>query len=158
MPASLAPTPERMRRSAFVVSSAVATEAGPARAGSRVHRAISSLERLARTGAITPRQALAGERFRDDYELGVMGAREPAAGSTSTPGWSYTEAQIAAIRRWRIAHNKLGLLSVYVSQVAFADASIAYLARYFHQNRQEVAGVVKIGLDVLADCYHIQEC
>jgi hypothetical protein len=56
------PTPERLKRSSFVVGSAVATEHGPAQAGSRVHRAVSSLERLAKAGTIAPRQLLAGER------------------------------------------------------------------------------------------------
>lgn len=160
-PDAAAPTPERRRRSAFLVGSAVATEHGPARAGSQVHRAISSLERLARNGTISPRQTLAGERFRDDYELGVVGARQPASGSTSTTGWNYSEARIAAVRRWRGGMNKLGLLSVYVLPVAIGepghgDMSIAELARFLRQNRQEVAGVLKIGLDILACHYEIE--
>jgi hypothetical protein len=127
-----------------------------------VHRAISSLERLAKAGTIAPRQLLAGERWRDDYELGVVGAREPASGSTSTSGWNYPDARSAAVRRWRGGMNKLGLLAGYVIPVAIGepghgDWSIAQLARHIHQNRQEVAGCLKIGLDVLACYYEIDE-
>jgi hypothetical protein len=154
------PTPERGLRSEFVVTPAVATEFGPAQAGARVHRAISSLERLARAGTISPAQMLAGERFRDDYELGILGAREPASGSSSSTGWSYTEASIDAVRRWRAAFNKLGPLAGYVIPVAVGqpgqgDWSIAQLARYIGQNRQEVTGCLKVGLTVLVNHYEI---
>jgi hypothetical protein len=155
-----APTPERRRRSTFALTPAVATEAGPARAGARVYRALSSLERLVRNGTIEPRQAQAGERLRDDYELGVEGAREPANGSVGTTGWYYPEAQLAAIERCRKASVVLGPLEPYVLPVVlgwpgFGDVSIAQLARTLRRNRQEVAGILKLGLTALADHYGI---
>jgi hypothetical protein len=58
--------------------------------------------------------------------------------------------------------NSLGLLAGYVFPVAIGqpglgDWSIAQLARHLNQNRQEVAGCLKIGLDVLACYYEIDE-
>jgi hypothetical protein len=155
-----APTPERRRRSAFVAGPAVATEAGPAQAGSRVYRAVSAVDRMLRAGALAPRQAQAADRLRDDYELGVAGARESASGSASSTGWYYAEAQLAALRRYQVALNTLGAMAYYVLPLALGepgtgDMSISQIARRFHQNRQEIAGVIKLGLTALADHYGI---
>jgi hypothetical protein len=143
-----------------MTSPAVATEAGPAQAGSRVWRATSTIERLARAGTIEPRQAQAAERLRDDYELGVAGAREPAGGSSGTTGWYYPEARLAALRRYKSAITTLGPLADWVLLVALGepghgDVSLAAIARRINRNRQEVAGIVKLGLDALADHYGI---
>jgi hypothetical protein len=155
-----APTPQRRRRSSFAVGPAVATETGPARAGSRVYRAVSTVERLLRLGTITPRQAEAANRLRDDYELGVAGAREPASGSTGSVGWHYAEARLAAVCRYQAAIGALGAMAHWVLLVALGepglgDVSISAIARRIARNRQEVAGLVKFGLDVLADHYGI---
>jgi hypothetical protein len=154
--ANLEPTPERRRRSAFVVSPAVATESGPARAGSRVYRALSTVERLLRAGAIEPRQAQAADRLRDDFELGVAGAREPATGSVGATGWYYAEARLAALRRYKDAMKRLGPLAPCVLWIVLSDESLSALARKFSRfSRQEVAGVFKLGLSTLADHYGI---
>jgi hypothetical protein len=153
-----APTPERKRRSAFVVGPAVATEEGPAQAGSRVYRASSTIEQMLRRGTIEPRQAQAAERLRDDWELGVAGAREPATGSVGATGWYYAEARLAALRRYQDAIAKLGPMADYVLPIVlgttgFGDVSLSLLARLANRNRQEIAGVLKLGLDTLADHY-----
>jgi hypothetical protein len=152
-----APTPERQRRCAFVVTPAVATEAGPAQAGSRVYRASSSVERLLRRAAIDPRQAQAAERLRDDWELGVVGAREPASGSVGSTGWYYAEARLAALRSFQMARKKLGPMQTYVLPVVIDELSLTELARWTRCNRQEVAGILKLGLDTLADHYGIDD-
>jgi hypothetical protein len=155
-----APTPERRRRSAFLVTPAVATEAGPARAGSRVHRALSTLDRLLRNGTISPRQAQAGNRLRDDFELGLLGAREPASGSGGATGWYYAEARLAALRRYQQALCAVYPMARYVLPIigvpGHGDVSISDLARFLGRNRQEVAGVLKLGLDTLADYYGLK--
>jgi hypothetical protein len=148
-----APTPERQRRSAFVVTPAVATDSGPAQAGSRVYRALSTVERMLRTGALEPRQAQAAERLRDDFELGVAGAREPASGSVGATGWYYAEARLAALRRYQNALAKLGPLTPCIVWIVLREFSLSALARILNRNRQEVAGVLKLGLDTLADHY-----
>jgi hypothetical protein len=152
-----APTPERRRRSAFLVGPAIGTESEAARAGSRVYRSLTTLERLARDGAISPRQAEAGERLRTDYELGIAGARD-AAGNSPAIGWYYAEARLAAIRSFQAASNALGPLCRYVVPIAvgnpgMGECSISTLARSLSANRQEIAGIVKLGLNTLADHY-----
>jgi hypothetical protein len=151
-----APTPERRRRSAFLVGPAVATEAGPARAGTRVYRALSTVERMVRAGAVEPRQAQAADRLRDDWELGVVGAREPASGSVGSAGWYYAEARLAALRRYQNALAALGPLTPCVAWVVLGEFSLSALARILDRNRQEVAGVLKLGLDTLADHYGLK--
>jgi hypothetical protein len=149
-----APTPERARRSAFVSAPAIGTEAEAARAGARMYRALSSLDRLLRDGSIERRQAEAGERLRDDYELGVAGARN-SAGSGAAPGWYYAEARLAAVRRYKQAEARLGPLWDYTASLALGS-TISELARQMKRNRQEIAGICKLGLDVLADVYGIK--
>jgi hypothetical protein len=148
-----APTPERRKRSAFLVTPAVATEAGPARAGTRVWRALSTVERMLRSGAIEPRQAHAAERLRDDWELGVVGAREPASGSGGAAGWYYAETRLAALRRYQNALAILGPLTPCVVWIVLSEFSLSALARILNRNRQEIAGILKLGLDTLADHY-----
>lgn len=149
------PTPERRRRSTWLEGPAVATEHGPARAGTRLHRALSTLERLAKNGILEPRQAEAGERLRTDYELGLLGVREPASGSVSSTGWYYAEARLAAIRRAEKAIAALGPTWPVVLAVAVHDHPISGIARFLQQNRQEVAGMLKCGLSALAEHYGI---
>jgi hypothetical protein len=149
------PTPERQRRSSFVVSPAFSTENEPALAGSRVYRVSSTVERMLRTGAVSPRQAQAADRLRDDWELGVAGAREPATGNVGATGWYYAEARLAALRRYQDAIAKLGPMEPYVLWIVISDVSLSALARIVSRNRQEVAGILKLALTTLADHYGI---
>lgn len=150
------PTLERRSRSRFVSAPAIGTEAEAARAGLRMYRALSTIERLLRDGSISLRQADAGERLRDDYELGIAGARD-TAGSGSAIGWYYAEARLAACRSYQQAIAALGPLWRYVLPVCVGDEqSISALARTLKRNRQELAGLIKFGLDVLADHYGIR--
>jgi hypothetical protein len=160
MPPSLnEPTLERRSRSAFVSAPAPSTDIEVARAGMRMYRALSTVERLLRDGAITPRQAEAADRLRDDSDLGIHGARD-AGGSSSTTGWYIAQAQLAAMRRYKAAIRALGPLWRYVVPIVVGlpgagDISISDLARLLGRNRQEIAGIVKLGLDVLADHYKL---
>lgn len=155
-----APTDERRSRSAFLSAPAIGTEAGPARAGARMYRALTTLERLLRDAVIVPRQYDAGERLRVDHELGVVGARDQA-GSGGFSGWYYAEARLAAVGRWQAALNALGPLWRYTLPVCIGapgggEVSISELARSLGRNRQEIAGIVKLGLDTLADHYELR--
>jgi hypothetical protein len=110
---------------------------------------------MLRAGALSPRQAQAAEQLRDDWELGIAGAREPASGSVGATGWYYAEARLAAIRRYQTAVAKLGPMARYVLYIAVVEISLSQLARWIGSNRQEVAGVLKLGLETLADHYGI---
>lgn len=148
-----APTPERRRRGAFVSAPAIGTESEAARAGARMYRSISAVERLLRDGSIAPAQAEAADRLRDDFELGVEGARDAPGSGSGAPGWYYADARLAALRRYELARIALGPLWSYTAPIALDAARISDLARLLGRNRQELAGIVKLGLDVLADHY-----
>jgi hypothetical protein len=155
-----APTPERHRRSAYISAPAIGTEAEPARAGLRMYRSLTTLERLLRDGAIDPRQYDGGEHLRIDFELGVQGARDQA-GSGGFSGWYYAEARLAAVGRYQGAVNALGPLWRYTLPVCVGlpgggDVSLSSLARLMGKHRQEIAGIVKLGLDTLADHYELR--
>ena len=157
-PRALKPTPERARLSLLREGPAISTEQGPARAGARLWRAISTLERLRRDDVISPRQAEAGAALREDWEIGVIGVRLEA-GSGGSLGWYYPGGRLMALKRWKQALEALGSrLSRYVEPVAYGrpgggDVSISDLARQLGENRQGVAACLRVGLDVLADHY-----
>ena len=156
-----APSPERQRRSEFLSAPALSTDQGPARAGARMYRALSTLDRLLRDGVIGPRQHDAGERFRSDYEVGIAGAREDI-GSGGVAGYYYAEVRLRAVERYQLALKALGPLWRYtvpicIGQLGSGDVTFSELARMLGRNRQEIAGIVKLGLDTLADCYDLPE-
>lgn len=155
-----APTEERRARGAFVSAPAIGTDAGPARAGARMYRSLSTIERLLRDGAITDRQASGGELLRTDHELGIVGARN-GVGSGAAASWGYAEARLGAVKRYQSALAALGplwryTLPICVGEPGGGDISISELARLLNRNRQEVAGIVKLGLDTLADHYEVR--
>src|SRR5215831_11043760 len=149
-----APTPERLRRSSYVTAPAIGTEAEPGRAGQRMYRALSTIERLLRDGHLTPRQAEAGDRLRDDYELGVEGVRNGQGNGQW--GWSFPEAQLQAVKRFHLAAHALGPhVHSVVFWVCVGGVTLKTLAAHLQprRNRQELAGILKVGLDMLADHY-----
>ena len=149
------PTAERARRSAFLSAPAIGTEQEPARAGARMYRALSTIERLRRDGSITARQAEAGERIRIDYELGIAGARDAAQGSSSAFGWYYADARLRALESYQSAATALGRTAAFVLPICISEISLSQLARLQRLNRQEVTGIVKLGLTILADHYDL---
>jgi len=156
-----APTLERQTRSAFLSAPAIGTDQEPARAGARMYRALTTLERLLRDGTISARQADAGERFRSDYEVGIAGAREDI-GSGGVAGYYYAEARLLAVERYQRAIRDLGPLWRYtvpvcIGELGSGDISFSQLARLLGRNRQEIAGIVKLGLDVLGDAYELPD-
>ena len=152
------PTVERRHHGACVELPAIGTESAVAQAGARMFRAVSTIDRLRKDGALSARQADAGERLRTDYELGVAGARDQL-GAGGNFGWYYAEARLNALRNYQDACNALGghLLRVVepvcLGLPAGGNVSLSDLARANGQNRQEIAGVLKLGLTVLADHY-----
>lgn len=155
-----APTAERLARGRLVECSAIGTEAGPAQAGSRMFRALPTIERLARDGSLSGRQRDAADRYRDDYEL-AMGAHDGSGAGSARYGWYYPDAQLAALECTAKASAALGPRVLAVVQPIVlgypggGDITLADLARNTGRNRQELAGVLKLGLDVLADHYEL---
>ena len=156
-----APTPERQRRSEYITAPAIGTDQEPARAGLRMYRALTTLERLLRDGSISARQCDAGERFRSDYEVGIAGARE-GTGSGGLAGYYYAEARLLAVERYQLGLKALGPLWRYAVPICIGmpgagDISISALSVRLGKHRQEVAGCVKAGLDALGDFYDLPE-
>jgi hypothetical protein len=162
-PRALKPTAERGRLSLLREGPAISTEQGPARAGARLWRAISTLERLRRDDVISARQAEAGEKLRQDWEIGVIGVRLEL-GSGGSIGWYYPDVRLVTLKRWKAAVEALGSrLARYVEPVVYGrpgggDISLSDLARRLGENRQGVAACVRLGLDVLADHYGLGPC
>jgi hypothetical protein len=155
-----APTRERDRRSHFVSLPAIGTEMEQARAGLRLYRALSPIERMHRDGSLSDRQADAGATLRDDYELGIAGAHDSLGGHAGAAlGYGYAERRLTAVRAYQEACQAIGpRLSAIVVPIVTGiegggDISVAALARLLGRNRQEVAGQLKLGLDMLADHY-----
>ena len=149
------PTPERKRRSEFSRDPAVASEQGPAQAGQRVYRAVTTLDRLVRNRSLSTPQGEAGFRFRLDWELGVLGARQPCPGSTTTTGWFYPDARLDALRRYRNAARAIGKTQAFVIPIVLADYSLIALANALNLNRKQCLAGLALGLDLLARHYRL---
>lgn len=153
-----APTAERMARGRFVECSAIGTEAEPAQAGARMYRSVGTVDRLARDGSLSGRQLDAAHKLRDDFEL-AGGARDGAGGGGARFGWYFADAQILAVERFTKAIAALGsrlaavVQPIVLGRLGGGDVTLSDVARITGQNRQEVSGVLKVGLDVLADHY-----
>jgi hypothetical protein len=138
---------------------AIGTDQEAARAGARMYRALTTLERMLRDGSISARQCDAGERLRSDYEVGIAGARD-GVGSGGVAGYYYAEARLLAVERYQLALRALGPLWRFVVPVCIGapgggDVSISALARLTGRNRQELAGIIKLGLEALGDFYEL---
>jgi Domain of unknown function (DUF6456) len=117
-------------------------------------RRVSVPERMERVGAITHRQGSAARQLYSDYALGVCGARDrDAAIGDGSPG-GYADSQLDAIRRYRMVRDRLGpRLWVVVFSVVCEDVSVPDYARHRGLNRTSTTEVLRIALDMAADCY-----
>lgn len=112
------------------------------------------LARYAARKSITARQKTAGERLAQDYQLGVLLARDPEKRGSSGKGSPISEAQIMAATAYRRAIQSLGpRLSAIIFAVCCAEATVEGLADQRQQDRKQIMGVFKIGLDHLGDHY-----
>lgn len=129
-----------------------------ARAGERIRRVQSPLDRLHARKSIDAVMWAAGGLLLRDYEFGILGAREvenwgvrvdrgPRTGG-------YPMEVIAAVTRYRIA---LGTLGRWLAPVVFAicvdGRDLAEVAETSKQNPRELMGILKVGLLTLADHY-----
>jgi len=124
------------------------------RAGEVVRVVQPPLDRYQKRKVITPRQHTAGARLADDYQLGVLGARDPEARGGARNAGGLTEAQLIAATAYRKAVQALGpRLSAIVLAVCCEEMSAEKLAELRLQDPRQVLGVLKIGLDHLGDHY-----
>lgn len=157
------PTKERGKRGSLVAVSAIASDEGvPAAAGAKMRRVQSPVDRYHARGHISSRQAQAADNLRNDYEFGICGAHDTSKASGSGGARGYADLQLDAATRHKKALAAMGpRLSAIVIPVVIGDAgggeiTVGMLARSRgEKSEQQLMGVFKIGLDVLADHYRL---
>lgn len=152
-------TPERARHAAAVVDRALGTAIGLPKG----RLIMSPLDRLAARdrSKISRRMQSAGQRLREHFDLGVMGARdsqgEALLGIKAGFGpASITDTTIDALTAYKAA---LCCLGPYVGSVVVAvccyEKDVQRVAEEQDRNRDKVMGVLEDGLKTLADHYHM---
>jgi hypothetical protein len=150
-------TPERMRHG-DLTAVPIYNHAGSAVGEGR--RVMSPIERLAKQ--ISGPMLVAADRLRRDYECAVWRVHdrdrpvEPIVQRTRRTS-EPTDLMIDAGRRIAAARAAMG---EYAAEVVIAvvcdEINPTRLAQTRRQNRQEVVGVLKAGLDIVARCYGIR--
>jgi len=148
-------TPERAQHAAAIIDRNISTQIGSPRG-----RVIQNpLDRLAARNRISPRMLSAGLKLKDDFEVGVQGAREDTGEfylgirSTANQGW-VPAVQLDAIRDFRKALQAVG---PYVGAILVAfccyDRDVVKIAGEQRRHRDKVMGSLEDGLKTLADHY-----
>ena len=150
-------TPERARHAAGIVDRPTGTAiAAP------VGRLVQApLDRLAARGTISPRMHSAGQRLRDHFEIGVLGARncnsELLSGIRGTgTALAPSEVQLGAIRAYKAALRCLGAhVGAVVEAVCCHEQDVLAISIRQGRSRDKVMGVLEDGLKTLADHYRL---
>lgn len=126
------------------------------------YRARDPVDQYAKQRRITPRQADAGRRFREDWELGIVGAHDPEAGRGSGGSLGgFTDAQLMAAENYAAVVERLGTaFRPIVERVVLAGEWIDDIAerRADQDVSARLAGErlfwqLRSGLDILGDAY-----
>jgi hypothetical protein len=152
---SLLETPERAQHAAAIIDRNIGTAIGTPRG-----RLIQNpLDRLAVRESITPRMHAAGMRLKEDFEVGLLGAKDAegnfALGIRGQANHAWVpDVQLDAIRRFKLAMIAVGA-HVGAVLVAFCcyDRDVVKIAVQQGRNRDKVMGIVEVGLETLADHY-----
>ena len=127
-------------------------------AGQPRQRIQRMIDRLERRGLLTARQAEAGRRLHDDWEMiqqapdrtqpgaaGMQPCRRPVVPA---------EERIDAAKRYRLALQRAGLrLSPLIVAVVLEDRSVEQFADFAQQDRRRVMGKLDHVLDEIGDVY-----
>jgi hypothetical protein len=149
-------TPERARDRRLEVEDRGATAAG--HVFSRGLRLVSVVERQERHGHLTHRQAAAARQLYRDYVFGVRGVRDREAATGTGGAVGYTDSQLDAAARYREVHDRLGSrLFPLVFAVCCDDVSVPDYARLRGLNPTSTMALLRVGLDMAADCLAIHE-
>lgn len=154
-------TPERAQHAAAIVDRALGTAIGSPK-GRMVQ---SPLDRLAARSAgrhgdgVSPRMQSAGIRLREDFDRGVMAARESpgeqllGVKAGFGPAW-ITDRQIDALTAYKAAVRCLGpYVGAVVVAVCCYEKDVSRIAAEQGRGRDKVMGVLEDGLKTLADHY-----
>ena len=148
-------TPQRAQHAAAIIDRNIGSAIGlPGR------YVQSPLDRLAARGRVSPRMHSAAVRLRDDFDLGMLGARDVSSESLGirngfSPA-SVSERQIAAMRAYASALKTIGpYVGAILVAVCCYERDVQAIAVEQRRNRTEVIGVLKDGLKTLADHYRM---
>jgi hypothetical protein len=141
--------PERDQHSDMVIERVSDTP------GAMNARAMPSIERMARRGLLSHRQAHAGQRLYQCWALGIVGARDGDSGGCTVfdPG-GYTDRQLDAAREYRGLRDAVGLrLWSLTWNVACNDWSCERWANEIGggMDRKGVIALLRHALDLAAD-------
>ena len=110
--------------------------------GVRVQRASTGLAQLRRSGVIGDAEVAAAIRWRRDYELGVHGARDPAASGSGSGGVTmWMAARVDISTRYRQACQAVGMLGdMLLRQYVAEGLSLREMARQIVAARRGAEG------------------
>lgn len=157
------PTKERARHGKIVKAASISTEKEAAQPGVRMHRTQPPIERYAKRGQITERQAMAAGDLRSDYEFGMVGIRSGAEGGRGGRLTSICDAQLDAATAYKQAVQAMGKhVSAVVQPIVIGDAAggeitAGEVAGRFETTTERIMGILSVGLDMLADHYKSRE-
>lgn len=162
--AAVEPTPERHQHGKIVQTISIATDQEEARPGVRMHRTQPPVERYAKRGIITARQAMAADDLRSDWEFGIIGIKSGVRIVSGGGPISLSDAQLDAATAYRVAVQAIGqrvsaiLLPIVIGDAAGGEITAEQLAsnEACPYNRKQVMGILSVGLDMLAD--HYERC
>jgi hypothetical protein len=118
----------------------------------RVRVVQAPIDRYEKRGLITREQHIAAERYRDAYELGILGAHNPeqAGGNGGMAG--YHARRLDAIRDCHRVKSALGpSLWPLIDDVIVNEKTVETIARAFGKDRVDLFAQLRLGLNILAD-------
>lgn len=142
-----------------ILDRTVVFDSGRQLEGRRVRDPIEEYARLKR---ITPRQAKGAQLFREDWELGIWGARNPEASTgTSKAGGGFSQSQLLAAEGYAGACERLGkAFRPLVELVVLAGEWLDDIAKRRADEDTSVRSMedklrwhLRAGLDILGDAY-----
>lgn len=119
------------------------------------------IDRLFIRKTISARMHSAAQMLRTDYEIGEMGAQDidsdmPIGIRTAPGGVSPSDRRIDALSAYKAARRAMGrYLAPIVVAVACEEKDVAACSVAMKENPQEIMGVLKAGLKMLADHYRL---
>lgn len=161
---NMLPTPERKHHGSVIETTVAATDTEAAKAGARVRRTQSPIERYAKRNLLTNRQASAAEDLRSDWEFGIAGARDSSMSGNGGGPAGLADGQLAAATAYQEATQAIGkhlsavVLPIVIGYGDGAEITAGMLAKQRGDpNDQRVMGILGVGLKILADHYASSE-
>ena len=128
------------------------------RGGYRRANPLYAMNRRGKGRTVTHDHLRAAERFRNDYETGILRAASPKSGlgNAGNGGVAQDEEYVwlAAALRYRDAYSAIpASLRAIVEAIVIAGQAVPWIARASAQSEVTTVGLIVAGLDSLADHY-----